>query len=63
MDIRVGNNWPLMIVTPTKETALQKEKTANLTSHNPQDLVILDEGVKHESSTFWEKGTFIDIYI
>ena len=62
MSIEVGNNWPLMVIVPPKDNALQKSSIANLPLQNPQDFVVLDNPVELESDTFWEKGTFVNIY-
>jgi len=63
MPIEIGNNWPLMAITPSKENALQKQPHATVPSNNPSDSVILDKAIELESNTSWEKGTFIDFYI
>jgi hypothetical protein len=52
-----------MAIVPLKDISLQKNLSANLPSQNPRDFVILDNPIELESDTFWEKGTFIDIYI
>jgi len=63
MAIEIGNNLPLMAISPPKESGLQKESAANLRSRNPRDSVILDNRIELETNAFWEKGTFIDFYI
>lgn len=63
MTIEISNTWPVMAIIPTKESAPRKESTANLSSRNPEDSVILVNRKEPESNVFWEKGTFIDIYI
>ena len=63
MSIEIGNNWPVMAIISPKGNTLQKESIANLPSQNPQDSVIPVNRIEPESNTFWEKGTFIDIYI
>ena len=63
MSIEIGTNWPLMAIPPSKQNALQKESYTNVPSNNPSDSVILNKVIELESNTFWEKGTFIDLYI
>jgi len=63
MTIEIGNNWPLTVIVPPKDTALQKSSIADLPSQNPRDSVVLDNPVALESDGSWEKGTFIDLYI
>lgn len=63
MTIEVVNNWPLPVIVPPKDTALQKNPIADLPSQNSRDFVVSDNPVELESDTFWEKGTFVDIYI
>jgi hypothetical protein len=62
MSIEIDNRWPLMVVSPAKESALQKQSATHLSSQNPHDSVFLDNGIELESSTLLEKGTFIDLY-
>lgn len=63
MTIEVGNIWPLPVIVPTKDTALQKSTIADSPSQNTRDFVILDTPEELESGMFCEKGSFIDIYI
>jgi len=63
MTIEVVNNWPLPVIVPPKDTALQKSPIADLPSQDSPDFVVLDNPVVLESDMFWEKGSFIDIYI
>jgi len=63
MTAEVVNNWPLPVIVQPKDTALQKSPIADLPSQNSPDFVVLDNPVELESDTFWEKGTFIDVYI
>jgi hypothetical protein len=62
MAIEIDNRWPLMVVSPAKESALQKQSATHLSSQNPHDSVFLDNGIELESNTLLEKGTFIDLY-
>ena len=62
MAIEIDNSWPLMVVSPAKESALQKQSATHLSSQNPHDSVFLDNGIELESNTSLDKGTFIDIY-
>jgi hypothetical protein len=63
MTIEVGSIWPLTVIVPPKDTALQKSSITDLPSQNSRDSVVLDNPVLLESSGSWEKGTFIDIYV
>jgi len=63
MSIEIDNNFPLMAISIPKANALQKESTSGLPSKNPQDSIILDNMIEPEPNNFWEKGTFIDLYI
>ena len=63
MSIEVVNNWPLSVIVPPKDTAIQKNSIADLPSQNSQDFAASDNPVELESDSFWEKGTFVDIYI
>lgn len=63
MTIEIGNNWPVMAVIPPKGNYPQKESTANFPLQNPEDSAIPVNRIEHESNTFWEKGTFLDIYV
>ena len=62
MEIKANSNWPLMVAIPPKKSSIQKIPTANLPSKNPRDPVIQDDTIELESNTYWEKGTFIDLY-
>ncbi len=63
MTIEISNNWPVMTIISPKGNALQKDSTAYLPSQNPEDTVILVNSKEPESNAFWEKGTFLDIYV
>ena len=63
MATEVGSIWPLTVIVPPKDTALEKKLIADLPSQNPRDSVVLDNPVVIESDESWEKGTFVDIYI
>jgi len=63
MSIEIDNNFPLMAIPIPKANALQKESTSYLPSKKPQDSIILDNMIEPEPNNFWEKGTFIDLYI
>ena len=63
MTIEVGNNWPLTVIVPPKESALQKNSIADLSSQNHRDSVVFDNPVVLESNGLREKGKFIDIYV
>ena len=63
LTIDIENKWPLIVATLPGEKALQKELTPNLPSRYPQKPIVMDNGVKLKSDTFWEKGSFVDIYV
>ena len=63
MSIEIDNTFPLMPIDLSKVNTLQKESTSNLPSKNPQHSVPLNNMIEPEPNTFWEKGTFIDLYI
>jgi len=63
MNIEVVNNWPLPVIVQPRDTVLQKNPIADPPSRNSRDFVVPDNPVELESDTFWEKGTFVDIYI
>jgi len=57
-----NNNWPLMIVNPTRESALQKESVSHFPAKNPPEPRVLDSLPVRKSETSFEKGVFVDIY-
>ena len=63
MSIEIDNTFPLMRIALSKVNTLQKESTSNLPSKNPQNSVVLNNMIEPEPNTFWEKGTFVDLYI
>ena len=63
MAIEIGNNWPLMPITHPKQNTLQEKLAAGPPSQNLQDPVMRAERIEPETTTFWEKGAFIDFYI
>jgi len=63
MNIELANNWPLVLVPLPREKALQNEFTDPISSQNHTSHVILNNVSEMESSEFWAKGSFIDIYI
>ncbi len=63
MTVKVVNNWPLTVIVPPRDTALQKSSITDLPLQNPHDFVVLDNPVELESDMSWEKGSFIDIYV
>ena len=63
MPIEIDNTFPLMPIALSKVKTLQKESTSDLPLKNPQNSVILNNMIEPEPNTFWEKGTFIDLYI
>ena len=63
MSIEIDNTFPLTPIALPKVNALQKESTSYLPSKNSQDSIILDTMIEHEHCAFWEKGTFLDIYV
>ncbi|UCG67028.1 MAG: hypothetical protein JSW12_08590 [Deltaproteobacteria bacterium] len=63
MAIEIGNNWPLMPITPSKQNTLQERLATGPPSQDSQDSVMRAERIEPETTTFWEKGTFVDVYI
>ena len=63
MSIEIDNTFPLMPIALPKVNRLHKESIPDLPSKNPQNSVIPDTMIEPEPNTFWEKGTFIDLYI
>ena len=64
MAIEISNNWPLITIKHTRETSLQEKTVPKPPSQDSPDTTVYVERIESESNnTFWEKGTFIDIYI
>ena len=63
MSIEIDNTFPLMPIVLPKVNSLQKESIPDLPSKNPHDSIILDNMIEPEPNNFWEKGTFVDLYI
>ena len=63
MNIELANNWPLVLVPLPREKELQNEFTAPISFQNHTSHVILNNVSEIDSSEFWAKGSFIDIYI
>lgn len=63
MTIEIANNWPLMVIPLSGDTAIQKETAPHLPFQNPKEPVILENKTECKSNTFRKKGAFIDIYI
>jgi len=63
MSIEIDNAFPLMAIALPKVNTLQKESIPDLPSKNPHDSIILDNMIEPEPNNFWEKGTFVDLYI
>jgi len=63
MGIEIGKNWPLTVVNVSEGSALQNKSVTDLVSQPSQDSAILDIKAELEPAPFWEKGTFIDIYV
>jgi hypothetical protein len=63
MTVDIINNWPLMVIPPAGDNTLQKENPPHFLPQNRQKPIIMDIKTERNSGTFWEKGTFIDIYI
>ena len=63
MAIEIGNNWALIPITPPKQNALQEKLAAGPPSQDSQDPVMRTERIEPETTTFWEKGAFIDFYV
>lgn len=63
MTVDIINNWPLMVIPPVGDNALQKEASPHFLSQNRQKPIIMDIKTERNSDTFQEKGVLIDIYI
>jgi hypothetical protein len=63
MTVDIINNWPLMVIPPVADKALQKEASLYFLSQHRQKPIITDTKTERNSDTFREKGAFIDIYI
>jgi crotonobetainyl-CoA:carnitine CoA-transferase CaiB-like acyl-CoA transferase len=63
MTVDVINNWPLMVLPPVADKALQKEASLYFLSQNRQKPIIMDIKTERDSDILREKGAFIDIYI
>jgi hypothetical protein len=64
MTIEIAHNsWPLIAIPTPGEKAVQEKSAANPPSPHPGDSTIHVTRIESESTTFWEKGTFIDLYI
>ncbi|MBW1715344.1 MAG: hypothetical protein JRJ77_05865 [Deltaproteobacteria bacterium] len=63
MAIEIGNNWALIPITPLKQNTLQEKLAAGPPSQDSQDPVMRAERIEPETTTFWEKGAFIDFYV
>ena len=63
MTVDIINNWPLMVIPPAGDNALQKEASPHFLSQNRQKPIIMDIETERNSDIFREKGALIDIYI
>jgi len=63
MAIEIRDNCALMPLILVKETALQEKLAARPPSQDSQDPVMRAERIEPETTTFWEKGTFVDLYV
>jgi hypothetical protein len=63
MTVDIINNWPLMVISSADDNALQKQTSPYFLSQNLHKPIIMDIITERSSGTFWEKGSFIDIYI
>lgn len=63
MNIEVTNNWPLVLAPLPKEKTIQNEPTASISTVNHTNPAILNNVSEIETNEFWEKGSFLDIYI
>jgi len=63
MTVQLGNHWPLVAVTHSKETNLQLNVKHNPPFYNPHKTPpIIDPWTDREPDFSWEKGSLIDIY-
>ncbi len=63
MALEISNSWPLIPIKPARECTLQEKPAPKPPSQASPDTTIHVKRIESESNTFWEKGTFIDIYI
>jgi hypothetical protein len=63
MTIDIAHSWPLMAIPTPREKAVQEKPAADPPSQHVVDSTIHVTRIESESTTFWEKGTFIDFYI
>jgi len=63
MNIEVANNWPLALVPLHREKLLQCDFTSPISTQNHPNSTTFSKVSEIESNEFWEKGSFIDIYI
>jgi len=63
MTIDIVHSWPLMAIPTPGEKAVQEKSAADPPSQHVMDSTIHVTRIESESTTFWEKGTFIDFYI
>ncbi len=63
MSLQVNNqNWPLMVVYPSRESSLQKEAVAHFPAKNLTEPKVPSRPPVRASDTSSEKGVFVDIY-
>ena len=63
MTVQVNNNnWPLMIVNPSRESALQKETVSHFPAKNLPEPRVPDSPPVRGFDASFEKGVFVDIY-
>ena len=63
MNIEVANTWPLVLVPLPRKKVLQSDFTAPISTQNHPNSTTFSKVSEIESNEFWEKGSFIDIYI
>lgn len=63
MTVDIINNWPLMVIPSADDNALEKQTSPHFLSQHRQKPTITDIKTERNSDIFWEKGSFIDIYI
>ena len=63
MTIEIAHTWPLTAIPTPGEKAVQEKSAANPPSQYVMGSTIHVTRIESESTTFWEKGTFIDLYM
>ena len=63
MTINTDQYWPLTVVKPVRESALQKELVSNFPAKNLPGPKVIDGPSVRRPDISSEKGVFVDIYV